>query len=75
MQRLLQLVWGFYQINKMDISAITGWSGNINAIGLIGGTVGISQSGISGEFDIGGAAGISGMVGYTWYVGNVYDDE
>ena len=63
--------------NKQNgyISAITGWSGNINAIGLIGGTVGISQSGISGEFDIGGAAGISGMVGYTWYVGNVYDEE
>lgn len=36
--------------NKQNgyISAITGWSGNINAIGLIGGTVGISQSGISG---------------------------
>jgi len=54
------------------INAIPGWSGNFSVLGIIGGNIGISSAGISGELDAGDSIGLSASVGYTWYVGNVY---
>ena len=54
------------------INTIPGWSGNFSVLGIIGGNIGISSAGISGELDAGDSIGLSASVGYTWYVGNVY---
>ena len=61
--------------NKKEgyINSIVGWSGNFTAIGGIGGTVGISSSGLMAEFDSSPSAGVSLAIGYTWWVGRIYE--
>ena len=50
---------------------IPGWGGSFTAIGGIGGTIGLSGSGIIAEFLGSGSAGLNLTIGLTFYVGTI----
>jgi hypothetical protein len=51
-----------------------GWGGSLTLIGGIGGSIGLSAAGIVGEIKGGVEVELSGSIGYTFYIGNVYDN-
>ena len=53
---------------------IVGWGGSLTLIGGIGGSIGLSSAGIVGEIKGGFEVEISGSIGYTFYVGNIYNN-
>ena len=67
--------WILFKNKKTDKEEyqgyITGFSGTITAMGGIGGTVGISSSGIIGEIQGDPNVQLGLTLGYTWYVGQI----
>lgn len=53
---------------------IVGWGGSLTLIGGIGGSIGLSAAGIVGEIKGGVEVELSGSIGYTFYIGNIYDN-
>ncbi len=52
---------------------IEGYSGSIQAMGILGGNIGISTAGVTGEIDLGMNAGLSFSIGETFFIGNIKD--
>ena len=50
---------------------VTGLTVALQSIIGTGGTIGYSSSGFYEEVNVGGSVGVSGLIGYTWYVGTV----
>ena len=52
-------------------ATVTGLTVALQSIIGTGGTIGYSSSGFYEEVNVGGSVGVSGLIGYTWYVGTV----
>ena len=50
---------------------VTGLTVALQSIIGTGGTIGYSSSGFYEDVNVGGSVGVSGLIGYTWYVGTV----